>query len=191
MDLPDPERMVSADLGVDVVVSTESKTAGVIDPKRGEVIWVPVGDRDAGPGEDGLVLIAAHLNVGEPFYNLIDDSSLDSRNGVDDRGITVGASIDFELTDGTVCSYLVIEPIGVGLRNVERVPDQPGIYFPKRADIMNPILAQLIDYVGDDAIAMMWVSYAGPNNDQWLPNGVNRANNAVVFAELETCATTT
>ena len=191
VDRADPQRLISTGLGVDVVVSTESKTSGLIDPKPGEVIWVPVGDRDAGPGEAGLVLIAGHLNIGEPFYNLIDDSRLDRRNGVDDHGLPVGATIDFELADTTSCRYRVIEPLGTDLPNVERVPGQPAIYFPKQSDVMNPILAQLITDVDDRAIAMMWVSYAGPNNDQWRPNGTNRANNAVVFTQLETCTNPT
>ena len=189
VDMADPQRLVSLDLGVDVVVSVESRTPGTIDPIHGQVIWVPVGDRDAGPGEEGLVLMAAHLNSGEPFYNLIDDSDRDRKNGVDDRGVSVGAVVDFVLADGTRCSYLVIEPLGVGIDNVEVVPGQPGIYFPKESTVMNPILAQLIADVGQRSIVMMWVSYAGPDNDQWKTNGRNRANNAVVFSELVLCQT--
>jgi hypothetical protein len=191
VDMAEPVRLISADLGVDVRVSTESKTEGLIDPLHGEVIWVPVGDRDAGPGEAGLVLMAAHLNVGEPFYNLVDDSADDRRNGADDHGLTLGAEIEFELADGTVCRYRVIDPLGVDFDEVEQVPGQPAIYFPKSSDVMNPILARLIKDVGERRIVMMWVSYAGPDNDEWRPNGINRANNAVVFAELGTCNTPT
>ncbi len=187
VDMADPQRLVSLDLGVDAVVSVESRTPGIIDPIHGQVIWVPVGDRHAGPGEEGLVLMAAHLNNGEPFYNLIDDSDRDRKNGADDHGMSVGAAVDFELADGTTCSYLVIEPLGVGIDNVETVPGQPAIYFPKQSTVMNPILAQLIADVGQRSIVMMWASYAGPNNDQWKPNGTNRANNAVVFSELDLC----
>ena len=189
VEMADPQRLISADLGVDVVVSTESRSTGVIDPAHGEVIWVPVGDRDPGPGEEGLVLMAAHLNVGEPFYDLVDDSAKDRKNGVDDRGLPVGAAFDFLLVDGTICRYLVIDPLGVDIDDVQTVPDQPAIYFPKTSDVMNPILAQLIAEVGQRSIVMMWVSYAGPNNDQWRPNGINRANNAVVFSELDNCYT--
>jgi hypothetical protein len=185
--MADPERLISLDMGVDVAVSTASRTQGVIDPIHGQVIWVPVGDRDAGPGEEGLVLMAAHLNTGEPFYDLIDDSAKDRKHGVDDHGISVGAVFDFRLVDGTVCRYVVIEPFGVGIEGVETVPGQPAIYFPKQAEVMNPILAQLIADVGQRPIVMMWVSYAGPNNDQWKPNGRNRANNAVVFSQLDLC----
>ena len=131
--------------------------------------------------------MAAHLNKGEPFSDLIDDSAKDRKNGADDRGISVGAVVDFRLADGTVCQYVVIEPLGVGIQGVETVPGQPAIYFLKQADVMNPILAQLIADVGERPIVMMWVSYAGPNNDQWKPNGRNRANNAVVFSELDLC----
>jgi len=187
VDMADPERLISLDMGVDVAISTASRTQGVIDPIQGQVIWVPVGDRDAGPGEEGLVLMAAHLNTGEPFYNLVDDSAKDGKNGADDHGISVGAVFDFRLVDGTVCRYVVIEPFGVGIQGVETVPGQPAIYFPKQAEVMNPILAQLIADVGQRPIVMMWVSYAGPNNDQWKPNGRNRANNAVVFTQLDVC----
>lgn len=191
VDVADPKRLISADLGVDVVVSTESRTTGIIDPLHGEVIWVPIGDTDPGPGEEGLVLIAGHLNAGEPFYNLVDDSDDDQRNGANDHGLSVGAVIDFELADGTMCRYRVINPLGIGLGNVKQVPDQPAIYFPKASEIMNPILAGLIAETGDRPIVMMWVSYAGPDNDQWRPNGINRANNAVVFSVLDTCNTPT
>lgn len=187
VDMADPERLISLDMGADAVISTESRTPGVIDPIHGQVIWVPIGDRDAGPGEEGLVLMAAHLNTGEPFYHLIDDSAKDRKNGADDHGLSVGAVVDFRLTDGTVCRYIVIEPLGVGIDGVETVPGQPAIYFPKRSAVMNLILAQLIADVGQRPIVMMWVSYAGPNNDQWKPNGTNRANNAVVFSELDLC----
>jgi hypothetical protein len=187
VDMADPERLISLDMGVDVAVSTASRTQGVIDPIQGQVIWVPVGDRDAGPGEEGLVLMAAHLNTGEPFYDLIDDSAKDRKHGADDHGISVGAVFDFRLVDGTVCRYVVIEPFGVGIEGVETVPGQPAIYFPKQAEVMNPILAKLIADVGQRPIVMMWVSYAGPNNDQWKPNGRNRANNAVVFSQLDLC----
>jgi hypothetical protein len=187
VDMADPERLISLDMGVDVAVSTVSRTQGVIDPIQGQVIWVPVGDRDAGPGEEGLVLMAAHLNTGEPFYNLVDDSAKDRKHGVNDHGVSVGAVFDFRLVDGTVCRYLVIEPFGVGIEGVEAVPGQPAIYFPKQAEVMNPILAQLITDVGKRPIVMMWVSYAGPNNDQWKPNGRNRLNNAVVFSQLDLC----
>ncbi len=187
VEMADPERLISRDMGVDVVISTESRTRGVIDPLHGQVVWVPVGDRDAGPGEEGLVLMAAHLNTGEPFYNLIDDSAKDRKNGADDHGLSVGAVIDFTLADGTVCRYIVIEPFGVDIQGVETVPGQPAIYFPKQSEVMNPILAQLIAEVGQRPIVMMWVSYAGPNNDQWKPNGTNRANNAVVFSQLDHC----
>jgi hypothetical protein len=187
VDMADPERMMSVDMGVDAVISTESRTQGVIDPIHGQVIWVPVGDRDAGPGEEGLVLMAAHLNTGEPFHDLIDDSAKDTKNGADDHGLSVGAVVDFRLADGTVCRYVVIEPFGVDIQGVERVPGQPAIYFPKQSEVMNPILAQLIADVGQRPIVMMWVSYAGPENDQWKPNGTNRANNAVVFSQLDLC----
>ena len=187
VDMADPERLISLDMGVDAAISTESRTQGVIDPFPGQVIWVPVGDRDVGPGEEGLVLLAAHLNAGEPFYNLIDDSAKDRKNGADDHGISVGTVFDFRLIDGTVCRYVVIEPFGAGIQGVETVPGQPAIYFPKQAEVMNPILAQLIADVGQRPIVMMWVSYAGPNNDQWKPNGRNRANNAVVFSQLDLC----
>jgi hypothetical protein len=183
----DPERLISQDMGVDVAISTVSRKQGVIDPIQGEVIWVPVGDRDAGPGEEGLVLMAAHLNRGEPFYDLIDDSAKDRKHGADDHGISVGAVFDFRLVDGTVCRYVVIEPFGVGIQGVKTVPGQPAIYFPKQAEVMNPILAQLIADVGQRPIVMMWVSYAGPNNDQWKADGRHRANNAVVFSQLDLC----
>jgi len=185
--MADPERLISEAMGVDVVVSTVSRTQGVIDPIQGEVIWVPVGDHDAGPGEAGLVLMAAHLNKGEPFYNLVDDSARDRKHGVDDHGLSVGAVLDFVLVDGTVCRYVVIEPFGVGIEGVETVPGQPAIYFPKQPEVMNPILAQLIADVDQLPIVMMWVSYAGPDNDQWKPNGRNRLNNAVVFSHLDFC----
>jgi hypothetical protein len=185
--MANPDRLISLDMGVDVAVSTVSRTQGVIDPIQRQVMWVPVGDRGAGPGEEGLVLMAAHLNKGEPFYNLVDDSAKDRRHGADDHGISVGAAIDFGLVDGTVCRYVVIEPFGVGIEGVETVPGQPAIYFPKQPEVMNPILAQLIAGVGQRPIVMMWVSYAGPNNDQWKPNGRNRANNAVVFSQLGFC----
>jgi hypothetical protein len=185
--MADPVRLISADMGVDVAVSTESRTQGVIDPIHGQVIWLPVGDRDAGPGEEGLVLVAAHLNTGEPFYHLIDDSAKDRKNGADDHGLSVGAVVEFRLADGTVCRYVVIEPFGVDIQGVRVVPGQPAIYFPKQGAVMNPILAQLIADVGRRPVVMMWVSYAGPDNDQWKPNGVNRANNAVVFSELDLC----
>lgn len=191
VDMADPERLVSLGMGVDAMISTESRTSGVIDPIHGQVIWVPVGDRDAGPGEEGLVLLAAHLNKGEPFYNLIDDSAKDQKNGASDHGLPVGATVDFRLTDGTVCTYLVIEPLGVGIDGVETVPGQPAIYFPKQSTVMNPILNQLIVDVGQRPIVTMWVSYAGPNNDEWRPNGRNRANNAVVFTELDHCQPST
>lgn len=71
------------------------------------------------------------------------------------------------------------------------VVENQGAYVPLCADSLNPILAKLITDVGDRPVAMMWVSSAGPNNDQWLPNGVKRANNAVVFSELDTCDTPT
>ena len=187
VDMADPERLISLDMGVDVAISTESRAQGLIDPIPGQVIWVPVGDRDAGPGEEGLVLMAAHLNKGEPFYDLIDDSAKDRKNGADDHGLSIGAVVDFTLADGTVCRYIVIEPFGASIQGVETVPDQPAIYFPKEVTVMNPILAQLIADVGQRPIVMMWVSYAGPNNDQWKPNGRNRANNAVVFSELDLC----
>jgi hypothetical protein len=187
VDMADPDRLISLAMGVDVAISTESRTQGVIDPAHGQVIWVPIGDRDAGPGEEGLVLMAAHLNKGEPFYNLIDDSAKDRKHGADDYGLSVGAVVDFRLVDGTVCRYVVIEPLGVRIQGVETVPGQPAVYFPKQAAVMNPILAQLIADVGQRPIVMMWVSYAGPNNDQWKPNGRNRANNAVVFSELDVC----
>jgi hypothetical protein len=185
--MADPERLISLDMGVDVAISTESRAQGLIDPISGEVIWVPVGDRDAGPGEEGLVLMAAHLNKGEPFYDLIDDSAKDRKNGADDDGLSIGAVLDFTLADGTVCRYIVIEPFGASIQGVETVPGQPAIYFPKQVTVMNPILAQLIAVVGQRPIVMMWVSYADPNNDQWKPNGRNRANNAVVFSELDLC----
>jgi hypothetical protein len=187
VDMADPERLISPGMGVDAVISTESRTQGAIDPIHGQVIWVPVGDRDAGPGEEGLVLMAAHLNTGEPFYNLVDDSAKDTNNGADDHGLSVGAAVDFTLADGTVCRYVVIEPLGVAIDGVETVPGQPAIYFPKQSEVMNPILAQLIADVGERPIVMMWVSYAGPDNDQWKPNGRNRANNAVVFSQLDLC----
>jgi len=189
VDMADPERLISLDMGVDAAISTESRTRGVIDPAHGEVMWVPIGERDAGPGEDGLVLMAAHLNKGEPFYNLIDDSAKDRKNGSADHGLSVGSAVDVRLTDGTICRYVVTEPFGVGIQQVEAVPDQPAIYFLKQETVMNPILVQLIADVGRQPIMMMWVSYAGPNNDQWKPNGRNRANNAVVFSELDNCQT--
>jgi hypothetical protein len=189
VEMADPVRLISLDMDVEAVISTESRTQGLIDPIHGQIIWVPVGDRDAGPGEQGLVLMAAHLNKGEPFYNLIDDSAKDQRNGADDRGLPVGASVDIELADGTVCSYVVIEPLGVDIEGVQTVPGQPAIYFPKQGAVMNSILAQLIADVDQRPIVMMWVSYAGPNNDEWRSNGVNRANNAVVFADLDLCQT--
>ncbi|GMQ98501.1 MAG: hypothetical protein BMS9Abin17_1016 [Acidimicrobiia bacterium] len=185
--MADPERLISLDMGVDAAISTESQTQGLIDPIPGQVIWVPVGDRDAGPGEEGLVLMAAHLNKGEPFYNLIDDSAKDRKNGADDHGLSVGADMNFTLADGTVCRYTVIEPLGTSIQGVETVPGQPAIYFPKQVAVMNPILAQLIADVGQRPIVMMWVSYAGPDNDQWKPDGRHRANNAVVFSELDLC----
>lgn len=191
VDMADPERLISLGMGVDAAISTESRTSGVIDPFKGEVIWVPVGDRDAGPGEEGLVLMAAHLNKGEPFYNLVDDSAKDQKNGATDHGLPVGATVDFRLTDGTVCTYVVIEPLGVDIQGVETVPGQPAIYFPKQSTVMNPILNQLIAETGKRSIVMMWVSYAGPHNDEWRPNGLNRANNAVVFTDLDHCQSST
>jgi hypothetical protein len=68
----------------------------------------------------------------------------------------------------------------VDIEGVQTVPGQPAIYFPKQGAVMNSILAQLIADVDQRPIVMMW---------EWRSNGVNRANNAVVFADLDLCQT--
>ncbi len=185
VDFADPVRMFSDALGVeDVVVTTKSKKESKNYPLEGQVQWIPVGDRDVGPCENGLVMTASHLNKGEPYYNVVDDSTND-RHGKNDRGLVVGDIVSFELGDGTVCNYSVIEPLGVNLPNAKVVEGQPAIYFLKDSEIMNPILGALITIVGDRPIVSMWVSYGGPNGGEWRTLAKrNRKYNAVVFAKL-------
>ncbi len=185
-DRADPVRLVSEALDVDAQITTESKSSNSNDPAAHMVQWIPIGDNRAGPGEAGLVLMAAHLNKGEPFYNLVDDSPRDSQ-GKSDKGLVVGDTVDFVLADDTVCRYKVVPPLGQLVDGVTRITDQPAIYFPKDGEIMNPILAELLTLADDRPLAMMWVSYGGPDANEWKANGRNRRNNAVVFSELVTC----
>ncbi|MCZ7532866.1 MAG: hypothetical protein M5U23_05610 [Acidimicrobiia bacterium] len=185
-DRADPVRLVSEALDTDAEITTESKSSGSNNPAAGHVQWIPIGDNQAGPGEAGLVLMAAHLNKGEPFFNLVDDSPRDSQ-GKSDKGLVVGDTVDFILEDDTVCRYKVIPPLGQLVEGVTRITDQPAIYFPKDGEIMNPILRELLTLAGDRPLVMMWVSYGGPDANEWKPNGRNRRNNAVVFSELVSC----
>jgi hypothetical protein len=60
---------------------------------------------------------------------------------------------------------------------VERIARAPSIINPMPRRAMPAVSAPVFGSV----------SYAGPNNDQWKPNGRNRANNAVVFSQLDLC----
>lgn len=184
VDYADPVRMFSAALEEeDVVVSDKSKSEGSLDPIQGEVLWFHSDDL-VGPCENGLVLMAAHLNKGEPHFNLVDDSSNDKRHGASDHGLVVGDTVSFVLTDDTVCTYSVIEPFGTSVADVSVVEGQPAIYFPKDPAVMTPVLYSLLAEVGDRPIVSLWVSYGGEAGKEFKADGRHRKYNAVVFAEL-------
>ena len=182
VDFPDPVRMFSEALGVEAVVSDLSRVSHKSDPQKGEVMWYHTDDL-VGPCENGLVNMYSHLNKGEPYFNLVDDSPRDN-HGKDDHGLVVGDIVNYELADGTICTYAVIEPLGTDVENVKYIEGETFIYFAKDTTVMNPILQSLLAEVGNRQIVSMWVSYGGPNADEYRPDGKHRRNNAVVFAEL-------
>lgn len=181
VDLADPIRLVSQALDTDAEVTTESCATNALDPCSGTTLWVPIGDRQAGACELGLVLMLGHVNANQPFYHLVDDSANDYAN---DHGLLLGDSIDLLLSDGTGCRYETINPFGSDLAGVSLIDGQPAIYFPKDPVVMNPILNQLITQIGDQPILMMVVSYGGLSGDEFIPDTGHRLYNAVVFARL-------
>ena len=181
VDLADPFRIYSQALEIDLPVSTESCKSDALDPCPGTSLWVPVGNRQAGPCELGLVLMLGHVNKHEAFYNLVDDSPNDYTH---DHGVEPGDTVNFELADHTTCRYEVIEPLGAEIQGVMKIDGQPAVYFLKDPVVMNPIINELIKRVGDQPVLMMAVSYGGPDGNEYIPGTKHRAYNAVVFARL-------
>jgi len=167
IDYPDPLYVSIPTKGV--VPGVEAVTFGVYnscnrqrDPCKGIVDWW-YDDQFVGPCENGPVDITGHGNKPygekEPFFNLVDDEEF-----LDDSGLVIDDLIMIVLEDGTVCTYVVIEPIECSLANV--FEGQPAIWFLKNESSFEDgsgCMDQFADIIGDRPILILNTSYAGPN----------------------------